>query len=218
MTVRPAEDPDWFFDLVGDESRPRHVALRLPPVATSRPAFVWLMLAVPLLAPAQLVAQGLLHVALPGWLVLAEVAAALAALALADARSLVEQGVSAPSRWSALVPPLYLRLRGRTARHPVALLAWGLVASTGLVAATLIGPTGPAPVSSAQVEDHLLQRVLDQQVPLDPATATVRCPEFARVWVHAAVECTGTDGTTRMTFRVTPLDRAGHLGWEVRPA
>lgn len=219
MPVRPSEDSDWFFELMSEQAVPRHVALRPPPVGTAPRAFVWLMLAVPLLAPVQLVALGLLHVAVPGWWVLAELAAALAGLAFLDARSLAAQGVLGPPRWSVLVPPLYLRLRGRAARHPVAPLAWGLAATVGVVAAALLGPaTGPVALRSTQVEGHLLQRVLDREVALDPGTASVSCPRFARAWLDRPITCTGRDATSRVSFLVTPLDRTGHVAWEVLPA
>lgn len=214
-----AVDAGWFFDLLGADVPPRHVALRPAPVGSPPHRYVWLMLAVPLLVPAQLAVLGLLRIVVPGWWVLAGAAAALVLLAHADARGLAAHAVSAPPLRLALLPPLYLRARGRAAVHPVPPFAWGLAAAGGLLVATALGPVvSPVPLRSAQVEGQLLQQVLDQRITLDPGTATVTCPRFERVWIDSHVLCTGRDATTRLTFRVTPLDRAGNLAWEVLPA
>lgn len=217
LSLARVEDDSWFWDLVGEDPAGRHVPLRAPAVGVDG-RFVWLLLAVPLLVPLELAVLSLSHVSVPGWLLLLETLAAFGWLGRLDGRSLAAQGISAPPWWSALLPPLYLHLRSRSAWHPTPPFTWVVVAAVGVLALSAIGQAvSPVALRSDQVEGLLYQDVFVWEIPLDPGTAVIRCPRFDHAWVGERVSCTGRDATRTLRLEVTPRDRAGHVTWRVLP-
>jgi hypothetical protein len=198
---------DWFWELVeADEQED----------PASKPAtddsYAWAVALVPALLVLQLVATDLMRIAVPGFVLFAELLLLCVAFACVDAARLRAAGLDAPSPLAALLPPLYLFQRYGLTRDPVLPVAW-LVVAAGATLLSLVVDARLAPVSlpSQQVEARLYEQLFQGRLPLDAQTATISCPAFTARWVGQEFRCTGTDRERSVPLEVSVVDRTGAL-------
>ncbi|HUR52315.1 MAG TPA: hypothetical protein VMZ11_09340 [Mycobacteriales bacterium] len=207
----PLVAPDeWFWDRVGADE----VVEAVPAVRTDDgPA--WGIVALPAALLAQVVVADLAQLAVPGVLLLAELAVALVLLARVDAGRLRAQHLEAPSPWAALLPPLYLFRRARLTQDVRLPLAWfGVAAAVTLATALVDARLAPLQLPSSQVEAVLYEQLFEGKLPLDARTGTISCPGFTERWVGQDFRCSGNDATHSIPVEVSVLDRHGALSWQ----